>query len=315
MNDTEQLIKDALGKLAERTPHPGPTLNALRRKRKRQRNNIFLIATAGMAAVAVLIFAGVVASDRYTPPNGNDAAAVLMPGNGQSVSLKYTPHWLPEGFVENFRGTNGQVSRVWVPSGDKGYPFNDGRPAVTVSTRADLPDVKGWEETTVRGLKAWVQVVQGQARDSVAHVLWKAQDVLNVEVRGVDDVRATALRVAESVRADAKIVHQAPFKLDGKPADHMWGTKPGEWTAMTNWKNNITVHVSTQKPELQAPAEPVGVRGRTGHKAGNTVAVLDTTGVWIWATSEKPTDAVFDALTAVELVPSPDTSWIGKGLL
>lgn len=312
MNDTEQLIKEALGKLAERTPHPGPTLNALRRKRKRHRN-VFLIAAAGVAAVAVLIFAGTIASDRYQPPHHNDAAAALMSGNGQSVALRYEPHWLPEGFVENFRGTHEQVSRVWVPAGDKGYPFNDGRPMVAIGTSAEMPDTSGWDKVTVRGLMAWVQVGAGQSAGSTAHVVWKAQEILNVTVRGVNDVRAAALRVADSVRADAKLRHQPPFKIDGTPADHMWGTKPGEWQAMTNWKNQVSVHVSPQKPELPGPAEPVGVRGTTGQKAGNTVAVLDTSGVWIWASSEKPTDTVLQVLTAVQLVPSPDTSWIGKG--
>lgn len=313
MNDTEQLIKEALGKVAERTPHPGPTLNALRRKRKRPHRNVFLIAATGMAAVAVLIFAGLVASDRYTPPSGNDAAAALIPGNGQSVALKYAPHWLPDGFVENFRGTNDQVSRVWVPAGDKGYPFNDGRPTVVLGTSAELPDTSGWDSATVRGLKAWVRVGSGQSRDETAHVVWKAQDVLNVEVRGVPDVRAVALRVAESVRADAKLTHQSPFNVDGRPADHMWGTSAAAWTAMLNWKNQVSVHMSPQMPDLSGTPHPMTVRGKEGFRIGNTVAVSDD-GRWLWASAESYSDLLVEALNKVELAPSPDTSWIGKAL-
>ncbi|MET9633216.1 hypothetical protein ABZX92_37740 [Lentzea sp. NPDC006480] len=313
MNDTEQLVKDALGKLAERTPHPGPTLNALRRKRKRHRN-VFMIATAGMAAVAVLIFAGVIASDRYAPPKGNDAAAVLMPGNGQAVALKYAPHWLPNGFVENFRGTNDQVSRVWVPKGDQGYPFTDGRPTVVIGTSAEMPDVSsGWSEATVRGLKAWVRTGQGQSPGSTARVVWKAQDILSVEVRGVDDVQAVALQVAESVRADAKIAYKPPFKLDGRFADHMWGTAADTWEAMTNWKNQVSVHVGTTAPQLLGQTQQIAVRGRQGLRADNGVAVFDGS-VWIWATAESYSDTVLEAVNKVELVDSPDTSWIGKPL-
>ncbi|KJK49064.1 hypothetical protein UK23_15185 [Lentzea aerocolonigenes] len=313
MNDTEQLVKDALGKLAERTPHPGPTLNALRRKRKRHRN-VFMIATAGMAAVAVLIFAGVIASDRYAPPNSNEAGAVLMPGNGQSVALKYAPHWLPPGFVENYRSTNDQVSRVWVPANAKGYPFNDGGPTVSISTSPKLPDTtSGWDGVSVRGLKAWVRVAQGQSSGLTAHVVWKAQDVLNVEVRGVEDVRTIAMRVAESVRADPKLAYQPAFKLDSRFADHMWGTKPSDWEAMTNWKNQVSVHVGTAPPKLLGETRQIDVRGRQGLRADNGVAVFDGN-VWVWATAEPYSDTVLEAVNKVELVPSPDTSWIGSGL-
>jgi hypothetical protein len=313
VNDTEQLVKDALGKLAERTPHPGPTLNALRRKHKRHRN-VFMIATAGMAAVAVLIFAGVIASDRYAPPTGNDAAAVLMPDKGQGAALKYAPHWLPAGFVENFRGTNDQVSRVWVPNGSKGYPFTDGGPNVSVSTSRQLPDTSsGWDGVTVRGLKAWVRVATGQSSGQTAHVVWRAQDVLNVEVRGVEDVRTVAMRVAESVRADPKLTHQPAFKLDGRFADHMWGTKPSDWEAMTNWKNQVSVHVGTSPPQLLGETRQIEARGRQGLRADNGVAVFDGT-VWIWATAEAYSDVVLEAVNKVELAPTLDTSWIGSGL-
>ena len=302
MNDTEQLVKEALGKLAERTPHPGPTLNALRRKRKRHRN-VFMIATAGVAAVAVLIFAGVIASDRYAPPSGNDAAAALMTDNGRTVALKYTPHWLPMGYVESTRETGDHVSREWVPAGDASGDAG----SVTIRTSPGLPPVTGWDEVTVRGLKAWVQV-----QSAVASVVWKAQDVLTVSVRGAGDVRDVALNVAESVRADAKVVHQSPFKVEGRYADFMSGTTADVWDASAN-RNNVTVHVSPQKPELSGDGQPVTARGKEGIRSGNTVAVSDG-GRWIWATSSVYSDRLIELVNNVELVASPDTSWVGKGL-
>ncbi|GGM83336.1 hypothetical protein GCM10011609_19080 [Lentzea pudingi] len=298
MNDTEQLIKEALGRLAERTPHPGPTLNALRRKRKRQRNNIFLIATAGVAAVAVLVFGGLIASDRYAPPMPNDAAAALVPVGSGEVSLKYAPHWLPEGFGETSRTTNNAVTRVWSVA--------DGKASVVLTALGGMPGTAGWDEVTVRGLKAWARVADG-----AASVVWKAQDALDVSVRGVDDVRAVALRVAESVRADAKATHRAPFKVEGEYADQMSGVAPDRWDASLNL-GSATVHVATQKPELAA-AEPVSVRGREGLRSGATVAVSDGER-WIWATSSAYSDRLVELVNDVELVGKPDTGWIGKGL-
>jgi hypothetical protein len=204
---------------------------------------------------------------------------------------------------------------VWVPAGDKGYPFNDGRPMVTISTSAEMPVVtSGWDRESVRGLNAWSRVDAGQSKDETAHVVWRAQDVLNVEVRGVADPRAVALRVAESVRADPKLTHRPAFKLDGKLADHMWGTKPSDWEAMTNWKNQVSVHVGTLPPQLLGETKPITVRGREGLRTDNGVAVFDGA-VWIWATAESNSDLVVEAVNKVELVPSPDTSWIGKALV
>ncbi|SDJ84025.1 hypothetical protein SAMN04488074_103341 [Lentzea albidocapillata subsp. violacea] len=303
MNDTEQLIKEALGRLAERTPHPGPTLNALRRKRKRQRNNIFLIATAGMAAVVTLIFAGVIASDRYTPPNANDAAAALVQDNGKSVAFKYAPHWLPSGFVESLRATNVSPTRVWGPAGATPYS----NPSLVIRALGGMPDTHGWESANVRGLEAWVQV-----RGDAATVVWKAQDVLEVTMSGASDAREVALRVAESVRADAKITHEPPFKLEGRYAELVRGTAPDRWHSSLG-RNSISVQVATDRPELPAPNEALTVRGKQGVRNGNTVAVQDG-GLWISATSSAWSDELIELVNKVEIAGGPDTGWIGKGL-
>ncbi|MEU7479017.1 hypothetical protein AB0A63_23730 [Lentzea sp. NPDC042327] len=302
MNDTEQLIKEALGQLAERTPHPGPTLNALRRKRKRQRN-VFLIATAGVAAVAVLIFTGLVASERYTPPNPNDAAAALAQDAGKGVPFKYAPHWLPAGFVESLRATNAGPTRVWGPAGAAPY----GNPGLVLRVHGEMPDVRGWDLTRVRGLEARVQV-----RGDAATVVWQAQDVLDVSVTGVGDAREIALRVAESVRADAKITHAPPFKLDGRYAEVVRGTAPDRWHSSLG-RNSVSVQVATDKPELPAPNEPLTVRGKQGVRNGNTVAVQDG-GLWISATAGSWSDELVELVNEVEVVEQPDTAWIGRGL-
>lgn len=302
MNDTEQLIKEALGKLAERTPHPGPTLNALRRKHKRHRN-VFLIATAGVAAVAVLIFTGVIASDRYAPPNSNDAAAALVQDDGKSVPFKYAPHWLPAGFVESLRATNAAPTRVWGPAGATPY----GNPSLVIRAHGGMPDVRGWDLTRVRGLEAWVQV-----RGDAATVVWKAQDVLDVSVNGMGDAREVALRVAESVRADAKITYTPPFKLEGRYAELVRGTAPDRWHSSLG-RNSVSVQVATEKPELPAPNEPLTVRGKQGVRNGNTVAVQDG-GLWISATASAWSDELVELVNKVEIVNQPDTGWIGKGL-
>lgn len=313
MNDTEQLIKEALGKLAERTPHPGPTLNALRRKHKRHRN-VFLIATAGMAAVAVLIFAGLVASDRYTP-NHNDAAAALIPTNGQGVQIKYTPHWLPDGYVESYRSVGDETTRVWLPSSkltDTSPQEHATGSRVLLSKIKKLPeDLSKWQEVKIRGLRAWVLTFDDQRAGGTADVVWQAQDALRVSVRGVTDVGEVARRVADSVRADANLTYLAPFSVDGKAATEIWGSSPYKWTA--RWSaEKVGVTLSTSAPALTG-GTPVTVRGRQGAVVGDgrTVVVHDS-GLWL-SVSAQDSDSAVQVADRVELqhMPHPDTVWIG----
>jgi hypothetical protein len=303
VNDTEQLITEALGKLAERTPHPGPTLNALRRKRKRH-GNVFMIAAVGAAAVAALIFAGVIASDRFAPPSGNDAAAALVPGNGNA--LKYAPHWLPDGFVEGHRSVeNGQVVRTWVPTGAAENVVRGSGPSISVASGSRQLDTTGWEDVTVRGLKGRLQLV-GQ----VATVEWKAQETLVVTVDSVADLRETALRVADSVRADAKAVYQPVFRVNGKQASEMGGNGPADWFAQINLQP-VRVRVSPQAPQVDGTRTPITLRGGQAFVAGDTVAVQDGN-VWIVATGSVPVPDLVSIVDKVELLPSPDTSWLGR---
>ncbi len=306
MNDTEQLIKEALGKLAERTPHPGPTLNALRRKRKRNRS-VFMIATVGMAAAVVLIFAGVIASDRYSPPNGGDAAAALMPGKGDVV-LKYQPHWLPEGFVEGFRGVDGgSVVRTWVPADAPETAAAGDGPSIRVSSGMSVAETTGFDEVIVRGLKGRIQVIE---QLQAAEVEWKAQDTLVVSVSGFGDARETALRVADSVRADAKVVYQPAFRLDDKPASEMGGIGPQDWFARMSMHPAL-IQVSPRTPQFDGTQTPLTVRGKPGFLAHGNVAVQDGN-VWIVATGDRPVDELVKAVNEVELVPNLDTSWVRK---
>jgi hypothetical protein len=313
VNDTEQLIKEALGKVAERTPHPGPTLNALRRKRKRNHRNVFLIATAGMAAVAVLIFAGVIAGDKYTPPRGNDAAAVLMSGNGQNVALKYAPHWLPDGFVETLRAANddGTTTRVWMLPDAPANPLSGDGPRVQLSSGTKYADgTDGWQDATVRGLKARVKEFAGQAV-----VEWKAQVTLVVQVGGLDRLKETALRVADSVRADSNAVYQAPFKVKDKHANAFHGTGPDDWTAQLS-PAPVDVTVLSRAPDLSGKqTAPVTVRGKQGVLVDGREVLVQEGGLWITAMSIEPGKTVDDLVATVndvEIAPGLDTGWIRK---
>ncbi|MFD5830257.1 hypothetical protein [Lentzea sp. NPDC060358] len=316
MNDTEQLIKDALGKLAERTPHPGPTLNALRRKRKQQRSNIFLIATAGVAAVAVLIFAGIIASDRYTPPATDNAAAALMPA-GQGVEIRYTPHWMPAGYVETFRSVGDETTRVWVAAADreKDPTQQTGDARVSLRNLKALPDLSGWLETTVRGLKGWVRTGQGQSPGATTEVVWQAQDVLSVSVRGQADGQATAMRIADSVRSDARARYLAPFSLDGRPASDIWGSALNRWTSQ--WRSEqFVVTLSTTAP-AKTGGTPVAVRGKQGALVGHGQLVVQDSGLWLTVAGEsESTEALVSTANRVSVqhMDHPDTDWIGKGV-
>ncbi|MFD9704733.1 hypothetical protein [Lentzea sp. NPDC059081] len=317
MNETEQLVKDALGKLAERTPHPGPTLNALRRKRKQQRSNIFLIATAGVAAVAVLIFAGMIASDRYSPPTSDNAAAALMPVDPQSVEIKYTPHWLPEGYVETLRVVGDETTRVWVPASikEKDPTQQTGDARVSLTSGKKLPDLTGWVETSVRGLKAWMRTAAGQSPGPTTELVWQAQDVLSVSVRGQDKQLDVAMSVANSVRSDAKSAYLAPFSLDGRQATDIWGSTTNRWTSQ--WRSEqFVVTLSTSAP-AQTSGSPVTVRGKQGALTSHGVLVVQDSGLWLTVAGEsESTDALVDTANRVSMqhMSHPDTNWIGKGL-
>ncbi|MFD4674903.1 hypothetical protein ACFWNN_34620 [Lentzea sp. NPDC058450] len=310
MNDTEQRIKEALGLLAERTPHPGPTLNALRRKRKKQRN-VFMIAVAGVAAVAVLIFAGVVASDRYVPPNPNDAGAALVPG--APGALKYQPHWLPVGFVETYRSAHdGSTERGWVAADAPADAYGGG-PSVTLSSGQGFSgQLSEWKDVTVRGLKARVQ-----ATDTLAVVEWKAQETLVVRVDRVGHPEATALRVADSVRADSDAVFAAPFKVQGKSATTFGGTGPDDWNAQYSpGRGPFEVTLSKRRPDFGgAPSTPVTVRGKQGVVVGGGTVIVQEGDLWITVTSnpaDKPDDEIVAVANDVEIAPNLDTSWIRK---
>ncbi|WP_394615669.1 hypothetical protein JNUCC0626_39005 [Lentzea sp. JNUCC 0626] len=311
MNDTEQQIKEALGLLAERTPHPAPTLNALRRKRKRQRSNIFLLATAGVAAVAVLIFAGVIASDRYVPPNPNDAGAALVPAT--PGALKYQPHWLPDGFVETFRSArDGQTDRGWVPA-DAAADGYGGGPSVTLSSGQGFTgQLSEWKEVTVRGLKARAQVTATSAL-----VEWKAQETLVVRVDRVGHPESTALRVADSVRADSDAVFQAPFKVKDKPATTFSGTGPDDWSAQYSpGRGPYEVTVSKREPDFRgAPSKPVTARGKQAMIVGGGTVVVQEGDLWITVTNtpaDKPDEEIAAVADDVEIASGIDTSWIRK---
>ncbi|GLY52752.1 hypothetical protein [Lentzea sp. NBRC 102530] len=310
MNDTEQRIKEALGLLAERTPHPGPTLNALRRKRKRQRNNIFLLATAGVAAVAVLIFAGVIASDRYVPPNPNDAGAALVPA--VPGALKYQPHWLPEGFVEGGRTVqDGVTTRVWVPEGSPRNAASNGDKSIELASGANHAETGGWQDVSVRGLQGKARVVDLPA-GTTAEVRWKAQDALVVSVRGVSgDLRETALRIADSVRADSKDVFQPPFRLAGKPATEFWGAAADEWVADIETER-ARVEVFSGVVRFQGRETPIAVRGKQGFVEDGGLGVQEgEVGIIVHPVNGTPVEELVEIANQVELLQA-DTGWIRK---
>ncbi|GAB3909309.1 hypothetical protein GCM10029964_110660 [Kibdelosporangium lantanae] len=112
-NPTEELIKAAMAKQAERAPHPGPVINALRQPRRRTRRMWpLVIALVGTAAVAVAIaipaLRTVKALEPAVPPK-------------LRIPIAYTIGALPDGFYE-FKRTSDLNStnqgRVWKKSGD-----------------------------------------------------------------------------------------------------------------------------------------------------------------------------------------------------
>ncbi|TWP53241.1 hypothetical protein FKR81_04530 [Lentzea tibetensis] len=310
MNDTEQLIKEALNRQADRAPHPGPTLSALRRPaRRRSRSSLFLTVGTAVAAAAVLFAAGVLVGKGPSPDNG---AAALLPTTTPSASthVKFSPGWLPDGFVEVYRsaGPDGIV-RVWTTEPSADPPFATAKPMVSLSVDGNPEGFETWEQVALaNGATGYVQVTQGQTGPG-ATIVWRAPDVLRVTVRGVPDVRATAVQIAGAVQPDDKSVVRSAVEYQGLSLPRVWGASPSRWTSEIR-VDPFTAQVSTDPPDLTG-GKPVDVRGKQGtYVPGKYVAVLDR-GVWLTVTGQLTEGQLVKIANDIKIDPKPGYDWIG----
>ncbi|MFT7841334.1 hypothetical protein Q5530_34810 [Saccharothrix sp. BKS2] len=232
MNDTEKLVAEALRLRAERTPPPGPVLAALRRPRRDRRPLFLVLATAGTVAAAVVAVTTVTGppAAEQAPPAVSIPTTAVDPGPVvPTVPLEYSPTWLPDGFTEWQRGTS--------PHGSERSYQRTGAPdsvasLIGFSVRRD--DIA----TRTASLEASADrvAIHGAPGYFVGGDLhWRVREdrFLVVTTQAVPDARATALRVAESVQPDDRVV-RVPVSVDGSTDFTVSALGEEGWTAYVN---------------------------------------------------------------------------------
>ncbi|WP_158886356.1 hypothetical protein [Amycolatopsis anabasis] len=277
-HDTEQLIRDALARQAERAPHPQRVLAGLHQGRTPRRGSFRLLAA--FAAVAI-VAVGVPLSLRLLAPVNQQAplppAAPAAPPERPGTPLRFGPGWLPEGLVETERGhANDQgVYRTWTPGhnggiqdGNEPYAQLSVYPA-TAPAWADVPRVlaSGKNGVPVGGTRGYVAA--DRAEDQFARLVWMpgADTVLVLNVGNLPKPLALARRIADSVRPVEAPEVRMPVIGDGLRdlGFSVRGASPDGWTAVAQGRRGkYLVSVELSRAEFRPGGQPVTVRGRSG---------------------------------------------------
>ncbi|MET7417695.1 hypothetical protein [Dactylosporangium sp. NPDC005555] len=219
MIDSEA-IRAAFGAIADEAQSPERIRAGLatRARHHRQRRLVLRVAGAGVAVGA----AGVGVWRLTREPETGFPEVAGGPGGGWlKVPLRYRPAWLPGGY--------GQYQRSIVVVGDRA-------PVVSLDWRrgtdASISLMIGWHDSLVRpeGRTETVDVhgvagrlVQTESSGNAAYVTWQPPGGPQLIVAVLDEdapgeQRATALRVARSVRPDQRETYVGP-RLGWLPDD------------------------------------------------------------------------------------------------
>jgi len=213
MNDIDQDIHALLSaEEADATPDVAAAMIGINRGIARRRHR--RVATAGAAAVAVAAVAVAVPTTmqhraaRHAVPPGATASTKPVPFNTSTLA----PTWMPAGLVETGRSLfllggdtpTWGTTRTWSKTPGT-IPFVE----VTDQPAKEpvLPQAGTPMPVTIAGHsgQAWADHSRGRD-DYVIIVHWSAGHWLSVDVRGLPDMPATALRVANSIVEKATTV-------------------------------------------------------------------------------------------------------------
>jgi hypothetical protein len=310
MNDTEELIKAALAKSAQRAPHSGQIINALNAPRRRTRPA--LLAIVG----AVVVIAAITIPVAFRTPALNPPAAPVRyytpPAPPPSIPITVKVTDIPAGFVEVSRDADidgGEQTRGWT-NGD-GWTFH-----LTVYTRRSPK----WEEMFRLGPDP-VQVggvsvpgwLHGDEKSALIRWMPDGNTVIGVQVYGPPDAGTVAKRVADTVRPDGAAFIRPVLSFGSLPANF----------------NRVSVQASGSSPDTGQTwlwADINGshsgyVRARIAPKG---TAKLDGWNVIVPQPDGREVELQYDAdagLTdqqaldiakAIKIEQEPDYSWLGK---
>jgi hypothetical protein len=307
MTDTEELIKAALAKGAERAPHPGRVINALNSPPRRRIRGA-LIALIGAVVIGAAFTAPIVfrQSAEPMPP----AASELPPPVAETVALKYGVTHVPPGYGEIVREADiggGQQHRGW-QNGQNLIHLSVYTPRSPRWQWATLPTI---DQVEIGRAPGWVAV----GDDTFTQVTFMPdQDTLvQVQVHGPPRSREKAIEVANSVRPDGVTTVVPPLSFGTMPprftriAMSIRGSSPATGEA---WLTASSDDAMT--PEVQARLVAKGSTKLHGWNV--TVPTPDGREIELVYNS----DSKLSEQQALEIAEDmtvgakPDFSWLGK---
>ena len=333
---TERLLRDELARLATQAPPAEAVRAALARSERSPRPRPIRLAAVAAAVVLVALAVPVVLrlAGPAVPPASSAACC---------RALDHDLGWAPEGFSEKYReaAADGRVQiRRWSGASPQPQPAGEPASAPEITLAGYTPDTTPWngmgdkiagaaEPITVAGRPGMIDM----AGDDLAQITWIAESgkVLRLKLTDVPEARATAIRIAGSVRADQRARLDSRIDFGALPEGMVPATAVTQGDSPERSRNTLTAR-TTAEPErvairvslgpTAAPvagSTPVPVRGRTGHwhqatpDGGGSITVsLGELGLLEVAALEPLTLEQLVAVTdGIAVDPQPDHSWIG----
>ncbi|SMC85374.1 hypothetical protein [Kibdelosporangium aridum] len=319
MNETEELIKAALAKHVERTPHPGPILTALSRRRRRVRPTLIAIIAATAVAAGIAIPIAIQRPEASAPP----ATQQPMPEEVRGIKMRYTLKPL-SGYTERNRTavTDGSHQlRVWMKencSSGKHGPECASSMSVAMYTAkhphfAEITAPKG-ERVAVNGTEAWLNVDAGQ---KMAKLSWRPAEPDTVLLLSLfdpaGDTRQRILDLARTVSPDNTAVVQPPLTFRWLPAEFtrtsvsVSGSSPSTADA---W-----IDAETTDPrggEVTAKIVAEAIDDPRSHNIAVTLPDGRKVQVMASGNSPIPVEQLRKIGDNLATEPAPDKSWIGR---
>jgi hypothetical protein len=332
--NTDDLIREALFRQADRAPAPGPTLAALRRPRRRRRAPLFVAVAVTASVLAAIALTVTRPSVETAPP----ATATTSTAPSLDASLRYGPEWLPDGFTEQKRTLDLEnYSRTWV---DEGKDVD-----LTVMPAGSKQEKAAILRSLYERSQDRVDLgAQGTAKyldspePTVATLVWSTGgDLLTLRVSGLPDARVVVRQIAESMRSDGQGVQRVVLRLAteypeersaGNWTDRTWtGSSPTEWTisvAVARSSRFTVVRLTPTSPDT-AGGYPVRARGVDAtYVAGAGGMLVVPVGDYFLTIGGDPLDLLgmrlaeltLDQLIAIadttEVAEKPDLGWFGS---
>jgi hypothetical protein len=308
MNDTEELIKAALAKGAERAPHPGQVINALNSSRRRTRPIALAIigAVVVVAAIAIPVAVRTPAVSTPVPPASQYTPNPAPP----NLLMRFKPTDIPAGFVERSRVADidgGQQVRTWMNNEDWSFSV-----ALVTPRSPQWPSMTqpGFEPIGIGGVTGWFS-----GNGKLANVKWQPDKdtLVSVQFYGPADAGEQAKRVALSVVPDGVAFIRPPLSFGTLPdklnriSVAVYGSSPN---AAETWLE-ASVNGSNSG-FIRAAVKPKGTVRLDGWNV--VVPAPDGRDIELTYTSDSTLteQQALDIAKAIRIEQQPDFSWLGK---